>query len=359
MVHLYSLGILGTGGSLLSAGWQVADQLLQQASPLYHLYLANRTPKKAQALKTYLELKIGQLDVQVRPTVTLCDLSTLLEAAPDITLIALDATPHARIQAYNQALDHAYNLGELTLTQVKKKSAATWHDLVKAGELSRKDFLEYNLGMIARIAPRFAQYQGQVLIYTNPVDILTTCFLQQSCLDKEQVAGFNEGDSERFRRVMLKEAQKKQELLRLEDVEGVVLGPHNEQMVPIFSQARIYGERFFDVASNLGLNPSNLYKQLIGQAQQWFEVLGSTSPELAYSVAKVINAVAQQTSSLPTLSVYSPWQEDSFCFGQQVGVSKGGFTRVDTPLDVIESERLVAARDSLQKTMRRARRYLH
>lgn len=330
----YSVGIIGTGRNLLSAGWQIGDQLCRRRAPPEQFFLVNRTRRHAEALKQYLEL-VAQQAEQVPPHITVCNLDQLVEAQPTVTLIAVDGTPATRLEEYSRETG---------------APAASWRDLVAAGVMNRNEVVVYNgeaMQLIARtVAARKRhhgkEYQGNFLIYSNPVDIVTHLFLKESGLDPAQVAGFNEGDSVRFRRMLLAAVQEGQPLVEVGDINAFVLGPHNEQVVPIFSHVSIMGYGFMSFASRrLSLQLEELQKKTVGEARRWMELLGSTSPELAGTAARVIEYWARGKEGYePTLSTHCTTPYGAMCMGQRVSFRTGRIQPVELVLDRSEKEQL-------------------
>ncbi len=326
---LYTVGIIGTGKSLVSAGWQIAEQLCRRDALIEAFFLVNRTPQSAYALKEYIELVAPQTKMPVPPRVRVGTLDKLLEYEPTVTVIALEAFPPEKVRAHTAG------------------TATSWRDLARESVVRRETFFAYNAPAIKEIAAACARkkgYGGNFLVYTNPVDVLTYLFLRESALDPSQVAGFNEGDSARFCRVLLAAAQEGQPLVELRDIGAFVLGPHNELVVPVFSQATIGG---YGLLSFVGRSPlfrlEKLHEKTVGEAQRWFELLGSTSPELAWTCARVIDAWAQRDAQYqPTLSAYG----NGMCIGQRVSLT-AGLKPVSVVLDRSEQEQLDEAKHIL------------
>ncbi|MDO8642870.1 MAG: hypothetical protein Q7R76_04800 [Candidatus Woesearchaeota archaeon] len=329
----YSVGIIGTGRDLLSVGWQVAAELCRFSELLERLYLVNRTQRNAAALQEYLTVMVSQRIFPLKPIVTLCTLDELVEAEPLVTFISLDAS---------SPVDGVH-----------------WRERVAAGA-SRDDFLAANLPAIYDCAAAFNErarrYAGRVLVCTNPIDILTYFFLRESGLDASLVAGFNEGDRERFRRILLTEFQKGQPLLELTDVDAWVIGTHNEYAVPVFSNATIAGYSFTECEQHQKKDPTflraSLRRQLIGEAGRWMHLLGSTSPEIASCMMRVIEAAAHDSPYQPSLSVLTSYNQTNVCIGQRVSF-RNGIVPVPMVLEHSETEQYHRSKDALIRQLMR------
>lgn len=320
----YSVGIIGTGRNPLSVGWKVAEELCRY-SRAEQIFLANRTKEHAGALKEYLHLMMSQQRVPREREIIACSVEELVEAEPDVTLVALDATARAY--------------------------GASWRERVNEGGAKREDFLAANLPEIVDCArafrPAAQRCSGAVLVATNPVDVLTYVFLRESRLDAAQVAGFNEGDRERFRRVLLEEFREDQPLLEMDDIEAWVLGSHDDYVVPVFSQAVIAGNSWDEcVRRKWSLSRGALHEQLIKEAGRWMGLLGTTSPELVACMTRTIEAIGQGTAYQPTLSLCTIYREEPLCIGQRADVRKG-MRPVPMELDRGEQEQYACAQERL------------
>ena len=315
----YSVGIIGTGRDLRSVGWQVAEELCRN-SRASHIFLANRSTTCVSALKEYLSLLMSQQSAPQQQEITVCSIEELVEAEPDVTFIALDATV---------------------------RDGVSWRDRVGQGAAKREDFLAANLPEIIGCArlfrPAARRYAGRILIGTNPVDILTYVFLRESDLDATLVAGFNEGDRERFRRLLFAEFQKGQPLLELDDIEAWVVGPHNELVVPVFSQAMIAGIPLYECGGRDPWLRTQVYDGLIREANRWMGLLGTTAPELAHCMMQTIEAIAQGTNYQPTLSLHTSYRGVPLCIGQRTDM-RTGMRPVPMELERNEQEKYDHAR---------------
>src|SRR3989337_1136609 len=76
---------------------------------------------------------------------------------------------------------------------------------------------------------------SEVLIISNPVDVLTYLFLKESGLPRERVMGMASSlDSSRFRYLIARELDTNQSEIK----NALVLGEHGDSMVQIFSLAK-------------------------------------------------------------------------------------------------------------------------
>jgi len=102
---------------------------------------------------------------------------------------------------------------------------------------NRTELLSDQVQMIKDIAKQIKQYakNSNVLIISNPVDVLTYFFQKESGFPRERVLGVASSlDSSRFRYLMAKELNTNQSEIE----NALVLGEHGDSMVPVYSLAK-------------------------------------------------------------------------------------------------------------------------
>jgi malate dehydrogenase len=105
----------------------------------------------------------------------------------------------------------------------------------------RTDLLPFNVPIISEICKNLRKYvdEANVVVVTNPVDVITYQILKQTEFSRWKVMGMGSSlDSSRFRYLLAKELGVKQG-----NIEGLVIGEHGPTMVPLFSTAKSKGER--------------------------------------------------------------------------------------------------------------------
>ena len=105
----------------------------------------------------------------------------------------------------------------------------------------RNELLPFNVPIVSEICKNLRKYadNAKVIIVTNPVDIITHQVLKQTEFSREQVIGMGSSlDSSRFRYLLAQELG-----VRQGNIDGFVMGEHGPTMVPLFSSAKINGEK--------------------------------------------------------------------------------------------------------------------
>ena len=102
---------------------------------------------------------------------------------------------------------------------------------------SRLDLLRDNAAIIRDLGRQFRDYEGIVVVVSNPVDVLTYAFQQSSGLPAERVIGTGTMlDTARLRQVLGREFQ-----LDPRSVHAHVVGEHGDSEVVLWSRAMVGG----------------------------------------------------------------------------------------------------------------------
>ena len=115
------------------------------------------------------------------------------------------------------------------------------------------EFLPYNIPIIRKYGEQLQGCQVPVLMYTNPIDVACYLFTVFSSMNHKLVLGNNEGDSVRLRKRIVPEAVAEiigneksvkgvEKLLKSLKNDALVIGPHDDRMVPITSSITFYGK---------------------------------------------------------------------------------------------------------------------
>ncbi len=111
---------------------------------------------------------------------------------------------------------------------------------------SRTDMLSEQVTMIRGIAKEIKKFapDSKILMVSNPVDVLNYIFQKETGFPRECVIGVSSSlDSSRFRYLLAKEFQTKQSEIK----NAMVLGEHDDSMVPIFSIAKLNSKPVLEI----------------------------------------------------------------------------------------------------------------
>jgi malate dehydrogenase len=171
----------------------------------------------------------------------------LLAADASHDVVIVDEQPH-------MATSHAMDLEQLlALRPGHTIRVGDEGDLVDADVLvytaavpltvnrSRLVYLEANAAILRGIAARLADagedWQGVLLMVTNPVDPLVTCAREWTGADRRRVIGYTLNDSVRLRLAVAGALG-----LPAHRVQAWVLGEHGDAAVPLFERVLVDGE---------------------------------------------------------------------------------------------------------------------
>ena len=108
-------------------------------------------------------------------------------------------------------------------------------------EMTRLDLLHANAGLVAKLSEDIARAarRASLVVLTNPMDVMTTIAWQSTGWPRTRVLGSGTLlDSQRFRMILADHLN-----VPSVKVSATVLGEHGEQVVPVFSRAKVSGRR--------------------------------------------------------------------------------------------------------------------
>lgn len=168
---------------------------------------------------------------------------------------------------------------------------------------SRTEMMDAQVKTIKDIAKEIKKYcpLAIILIVSNPLDVLTFIFQQETKLSRNKVIGIASSlDSSRFRYLLSEKFEIKQSQI----TNAIVMGEHGDSMVPIFSGVKINKKNLLEIIDETEQNVittevKNYWKSLrtfkcrsqFGIAKNTFDVLSSIikNDELIISASIVLN----------------------------------------------------------------------
>ena len=152
---------------------------------------------------------------------------------------------------------------------------------------SRTEMMDAQVTMIKEITRQIKKYSplATILIVSNPLDVLTFIFQNETKLSRNKVIGIASSlDSSRFRYLLSEKFKIKQSQI----TNAIVLGEHGDSMVPIFSGVKIDKKNLLEIIDETEKNMitneiKNYWKSLrtfksrsqFGIAKNTFDVLSS------------------------------------------------------------------------------------
>lgn len=142
----------------------------------------------------------------------------------------------------------------------------------------RSELMSEQAAMIRQIASSIARYapDAKILVVTNPVDVLTYVIQKEGFAAKNVIGVASSLDSSRFRYLLAKELGRDQS-----GISGaLVMGEHDDSMVPIFSSAKCDGVPVDDL---LGLEQK---QKITAGVRNYWKALREHKGQSVFGIAK-------------------------------------------------------------------------
>jgi malate dehydrogenase len=191
----------------------------------------------------------------------------------------------------------------------------------------RSDIMLEQALLVRDIAKKTAAFAPDaiILMVTNPVDVMTHLVQKQGNLDSKKVLGIASSlDSSRFRYLLAKEFGTNQSSIH----DAMVLGEHDDSMVPIFSQAK------FDKTPVTQLLDESQRLQITDGVRNYWKSLRDYKGSSVFGIAKntfdTIQAIIHDKSMDTCASVLLDGQYGlaDVCVGVPVTVNKNGIAQI-------------------------------
>lgn len=228
-------------------------------------------------------------------------------------------------------------LGTSDYSQIKNSDVLAIAASVKSHINTRSDIMLDQAKMMTGMAQKISGFasNSKVLVVTNPVDVMT--YLVQKCgnLDPKNVIGVASSlDSARFRYVLAKELGADQSRIK----DALVMGEHDDSMVPIFSCAK-FGQTPLD-----NVLDESKKSQITMTVRSYWKSLRYYKGSSVYGIAKntfdVINAIIKNEplDICASTLVSGQYGIDGICMGVPVTITKDGITQI-RQIPVTEEEK--------------------
>jgi len=215
----HSLGIVGIG-TPKSIGWGLAGEVAKQLDGI-DLWLHDIHPDR---ISDCISAGISNIKSRVSNNPNVADLQDIVEKT-DLVVVCLDANKEFKER----------------IAKLKKYSKKE----ILAQLPKREELLVGNISPIVELAKKFRGYKGNVVMVSNPVDILAYYFWVYSEMPASKIIGFNP-DSVLLEKSVRKKVSARKELEKETVTDAFVGGSHSRDMVPLLSQVRINGTPFYD-----------------------------------------------------------------------------------------------------------------
>ena len=222
---------------------------------------------------------------------------------------------------------------------------------------TRLDLVHKNVRIFKSIIPELAQrdYQGILLVVSNPVDILTHVALKLSGMPENRVIGSGTVlDTARFKYIL-------GEHLGVDprNVHARIIGEHGDSEIAVWSTANISGIPVNDFCELRGhydhrASMQRIYENVRDSAYQIIERKGATYYGIAMAVGRIAESIVLDQESVLPVSVVLEGQYglDGLCLSIPSVVGKNGLESIlEIPLSPEEDEALHASARQLKEVI--------
>ena len=225
----------------------------------------------------------------------------------------------------------------------------------KPGE-TRLDLIAKNVAIFKSIIPefRFRDYQGILLIVSNPVDVLTYTAYKLSGMPENRVIGSGTVlDTARLKTAL-------GEYLSVDprSVHTFIIGEHGDSEIPVWSSATVSGVPLKDFCEMRGFSDqekemSRIAEAVRDSAYHIIERKGATYYGIAMSVKRICQAIVRDEKTILPVSnrMHGAYGIDDIYLSMRAIIGRDGVeTQVPIFLNEKEAEALRASAAILRKT---------
>lgn len=222
---------------------------------------------------------------------------------------------------------------------------------------TRLDLLQRNSKVFSGIIGNLKQteFDGIILVVTNPVDILTYITIAMSGYDRRKVFGSGTVlDTARLKQLMGNELQ-----VDPRNVHTFIIGEHGDSELPVWSSANVSG---IDISSFCHKCCSDCNENTFGQifedvrdsAYRIINAKGSTYYAIAEAVRRIVEAIVRDERAILPVSALLDGQYgiDGICLGVPCIIGKNGIEEIlEIPLSEGEKKKLARSAATLHSTL--------
>jgi malate dehydrogenase len=202
---------------------------------------------------------------------------------------------------------------------------------------SRTEIMYDQAKMIQKIASDIAKYasDAKILMITNPVDVLTYVIQKEASFSSKSIIGVASNlDSSRFRYLLAQELGTNQSKIQ----DAIVMGEHDDTMVPIFSRAKYNGKPVIDL-----LDDTQISKITLGVRNYW-KYLRDYKGHSVFGIAKntfdIINSIIKdETLDVPaSVLLDGQYGLSDVCLGVPLTINKNGVVKTHQ-IEITQNEK--------------------
>lgn len=223
---------------------------------------------------------------------------------------------------------------------------------------SRTEIMYDQAKMIQKIASNIAKYasDAKILMITNPVDVLTYVIQKEVSLSSKSVIGVASNlDSSRFRYLLAQEFGTNQSKIQ----DAIVMGEHDDTMVPIFSRAKYNGKPVTDLLDDAQISKITL------DVRNYWKYLRDYKGHSVFGIAKntfdiIKNIIKDETLDVPaSVLLDGQYGLSDVCVGVPLTISKNGVVKIhQIEITQDEKESLRRSADTVKNNITKVLEFL-
>lgn len=262
---------------------------------------------------------------------------------------ALDMMEAAPVRGYDVRIQGTDRLEHVLANDVIIVTAGS----VRKPGMQREDLFSENAGIIRELAKSMSGSSAKVIMVSEPVDMLTALFVEESGLDRRQVMGLGGVlDSTRLRYFIAQELG-----VTTENVQATVIGRHANAMIPLPRYCTVSGvpvaqlmpsdrlEELFEETRNAG-------SLIVDMAQRASSYYGPSA-----AATELAQAVNMNTGRIMTVSMMlrGEYGIEGVAMSLPAVIGRNGIEQVMLPqLTDAEQQKLTASAEDLKNMMQSA-----
>lgn len=230
----------------------------------------------------------------------------------------------------------------------------------KQGE-TRIDLVQRNTKVFANIIDNISatEFDGIILVVTNPVDILTYVTIALSKFTYNKVIGSGTVlDTARLKQLMGNKLK-----VDARNIHTFIIGEHGDSELPVWSSANVSGIDISSYCTDCTSDCSaktfdSTFCDVRDAAYRIIEAKGATYYAIAEAVKRIVSAIVRDEHAILPVSAYLDGQYgiSGVCLGVPCVVGANGIEEIlEIPLDDIEKKKLKYSASVMHSTLEKLR----
>lgn len=222
---------------------------------------------------------------------------------------------------------------------------------------TRLDLLQRNTKVFSSIIDNLKKtdFDGIILVVTNPVDILTYITIAMSGYNRKKVLGSGTVlDTARLKQLMGNELQ-----VDPRNVHTFIIGEHGDSELPVWSSANVSGIDISSFCHKCSDSCSEstfeeIFEDVRDSAYRIINAKGSTYYAIAEAVRRIVEAIVRDERAILPVSALleGEYGINGICLGVPCVISKNGIEEIlEIPLNESEENKLLLSASTLHSTL--------